>query len=260
MRKIRGNPHAVRAAGPTLTLALGLLCLSALPVHAQQLITNGGFEAGFTGWTRADQVGSDGTFFLQTGTTSPVNGFPVPAPPQGTQAAMTDAQAGGSHVLYQDFTIPAGTLSGSLSFSLYINSGNDFIAPATLDWAGPTLNQQARVDIMTSAATPFSVAAADIVQNFFQTLPGGALESGYTTFTFDISALLAARQGQTLRLRFAEVDNVSFFNLGVDQVSLQASPLASVAPEPSALALLLTAGSLAAVRCAVRRKRSRRIG
>jgi len=55
------------------------------------VITNGGFESGFTGWTRADQTGSDGTFFLQTGTSSPVNSDPVPAPPQGVNAAMTDA-------------------------------------------------------------------------------------------------------------------------------------------------------------------------
>jgi hypothetical protein len=40
--------------------------------------------------------------------------------------------------------------------------------------------------------------------------------TGYNTFSFDLTALLVARAGQTLRLRFAEVDNVNVFNFGVD--------------------------------------------
>jgi MYXO-CTERM domain-containing protein len=63
------------------------------------------------------------------------------------------------------------------------------------------------------------------------------LQSGYDTFTVDISSLLAARQGQTLRLRFAEVDNVSFLNLGVDAVSLDAVVRAVPTPAPWLLAM-----------------------
>ena len=54
-------------------------------------IANGGFESGFSGWTRVDQLGSEGTFVVQSGTASPVSADPVPAPPQGANAAMTDA-------------------------------------------------------------------------------------------------------------------------------------------------------------------------
>ena len=93
------------------TLAAVLLGLAATsPVHAIPVIANGGFEAGFASWTRVDQLGSEGTFFSQSGTLSPVNGDPVPAPPQGTTAAMTDAPGPGSHVLYQDFAATAGCL------------------------------------------------------------------------------------------------------------------------------------------------------
>ena len=74
-------------------------------------------------WTRADQLGSDGTFSLQAGTLSPVNGDPVPAPPGGTYAAMTDAQGPGSHVLYQDFVVSAS--SATLSFDLFIGNRAD---------------------------------------------------------------------------------------------------------------------------------------
>ena len=99
-------------------------------VHATPLITNGGFEAGFTGWTLADAFGGDGTFSLQTGTTSPISGDPVPAPPEGTHAAMSDGQGPGSHVLYQDFVVPSSTGSAVLSFDLFIgNRASDLFNP-----------------------------------------------------------------------------------------------------------------------------------
>ena len=42
---------------------IGIAAASA--VCAAPLIVNGGFESGFASWTRADQLGSDGMFFLQ---------------------------------------------------------------------------------------------------------------------------------------------------------------------------------------------------
>jgi hypothetical protein len=226
--------HTIFGSG----LGMTLLSLAAIPACAQ--ITNGGFEAGATGWTRLDQVGSDGTFFVHSGNTSPVNGFSVPSPPEGTQAMMTDAGAGGSHVLYQDIAIPLNVRSASLAFEMFLNSGANFVTPATLDWAatnpvgGQNLNQQARVDFLTTTADPFSVASADVLQNVFRTLPTDPLTTGYTTITGDITALLAANGGQTLRLRFAEVDNVSYLNFGVDNVRLTLQTV----PEPSSMVLL----------------------
>src|SRR3954469_10274990 len=100
---------------------IGLATAVCTVAHAV-VIVNGGFESGFTGWTRADQLGSEGTFFLQTGTASPVNGDPVPAPPDGTFAAMTDAQGPGSHVLYQDFVVPVGVSTATLSFDWFVGN------------------------------------------------------------------------------------------------------------------------------------------
>src|SRR5258708_11820533 len=105
----------------TIFLSSALACTLAMHARAD-LITNGGFESGFSGWSRANQVGSDGQFFAQTGTASPVNGFTVPAPPQGTTAAMTDALGPGSHVLYQDFLVPALVPGAAHGFALYINN------------------------------------------------------------------------------------------------------------------------------------------
>jgi hypothetical protein len=238
-----------------MQLVATLACALWLPAHAAAIL-NGGFEAGFANWTRADQLGSEGTFFLQTGTLSPVNALPVPAPPQGLTAAMTDAQGGGSHVLYQNFAVTAPVTPTTLNFSLFVgNRDAAFFTPATLDWATPTLNQQARVDILTATSDPFSVAVTDVLQNLYRTLPGDPLVSGYNTISVDVTALLNAHLNETLRLRFAEVDNVNIFNFGVDNVSFSSAPSATL-PEPSSWIL-----SLSAMFClAVLRRRRTQIG
>jgi hypothetical protein len=147
---------------------------------------------------------------------------------------MTDAEGPGSHVLYQDFVVPALLPAPFIaSFSLFLNNGApDFFVADHLDFATPALNQQARVDIMTTTADPFSVAPGDVLQNLYQSRPGDPLVAGYTTFQTGVTAVLQAHAGQTLRLRFAEVDNVFTFNLGVDNVDV------AVIPEPSTWILI----------------------
>jgi hypothetical protein len=224
--------------------------LACLPARAE-LITNGGFESGFAGWSRLDQLGSEGTFFIQTGTLSPVNGFAVPAPPEGTSAAMTDAEGPGTHVLYQDFIVPAISTGYQLSFSLFLNNANgapQYYTPDTLDFSTPALNQQARVDIMRSTADPFSVDPADILATLYRTNSGDPLLTPYLGLAFDVTPLLQAETGQTLRLRFAAVDNVAPFNVGIDNVSIE------VVPEPSTWAMMIGAVAGLAV---MRRRRLR---
>jgi hypothetical protein len=219
--------------------AIAVFLAGARPATAASIILNGGFEAGFTNWTRIDQVGSDGTFYLQSGTASPSNVDPVPAPPGGTSAAMTDAQGPGSHVLYQDFLVSAS--STMLSFDLFLgNRAGAFVTanPNTvgLDFSTPALNEQARVDIVRISSDPFGTAASDVLQNLYQTNPGDPLVSGYNTLIFDLSALFAANVGQTLRLRFATTDNLGPLQMGVDNVSLE--PASVPVPEPASLVLL----------------------
>jgi hypothetical protein len=226
--------HTIRKGILTCAAAAALMLTAASSAQAAALILNGGFEAGFTSWTRVDQLGSEGTFALQTGTVSPVNGIPVPAPPGGVRAAMTDAQGPGTHVLYQDFLIPAGTSGGILTFDVFVgNRADAFSTPNTLDFSTPALNQRARVDITTTSASPFSIAAADVLANVFQTVVGSPLVTGYNTITVNLSSLLALNAGNTLRLRFAEVDNVSLFQFGVDRVSLE-----TTVPEPATMTLI----------------------
>lgn len=239
------------AAGALALLACACI---ALPAHAVPIV-NGGFEEGMEGWTVADQVGSDGSFRLQSGATSPRTGTAVPAPPGGSNAAMTDGEAGGSHILYQDFSQDSAVGRATLSFDLFIgNRADAFYLPATptLDWATVVLNQQARADILVGGSDPFSMAAADLLMNLFATGLADPLVSGYNRVEVDITDLLNANLGATLRLRFAEVDNVAPFQFGVDNVVLAIGGPAEV-PEPASLALLLA--GLAAGGLAARRRR-----
>ena len=211
--------------------AVALMCAATSQTQAV-LITNGGFEAGFAGWSLSDEPASDGTFFLQTGAISPIAGDPVPPPPGGLTAAMTDAFGPGSHVLYQNFTMTAPMASAILVFDVFVgNRAGEFRTPNTLSFSTPTLNQQARVDILTGTSDPFSLAVSDVLLNAYRTNVGDPLVSGYTHHEIDITALVNANLNVPLRLRFAEVDNLFTFQFGVDNVD--------IVPEPSSAMLAL---------------------
>jgi len=216
-------------------LSATLVCALSSPALAG-LITNGGFDTGFSSWTRTDQLGSEGTFALQTGTTSPVNGDTVPAPPGGTTAAMTDAQGPGTHVLSQSFTVSAPVVAAMLRFDVFVgNRAGVFVSPGTLDFSTPALNQQARVDILLGSAGAFSVLPADVLLNAFQTNPGDPLVSGYTHHTVDVTSLINTHLGTPLTLRVAETDNVFTFQLGLDNIDIDVGGAA--VPEPSSWVL-----------------------
>jgi hypothetical protein len=215
---------------------IGTLILAAVAVTGTaraDLLTNGGFETGtFAGWTIANQTGSfpGSNWFIQTGTASPVNGFSVPAPPQGTHAAMADQGGSGSHALLQSFTVTPGS-KVILTFDIYVNNFGGFFSPASLDFT-TIPNQQARVDILTAGATPFALGSA-VLQNVFDPTVN---TTGYVLETFDITSAIGG--GGTFQLRFVEVDNQNFFTLGVDAVSIVATPAA--VPEPGSWILMAT--------------------
>jgi hypothetical protein len=237
--------------------AVALLTVASPTIRGAEILTNGGFESGFSGWTRVDSLGSDGTFALQTGTMSPVNRTTVPAPPGSPTAAMTDALGPGSHVFHQDFTLTSAVDNAVLSFSLFVgNRAGSFYVPAsgTLDFSVAAFNQQARVDLLLGSASPFSVAGSDVLLNAFQTSPGSAAVSGYTSFSVSVASILNSHLNTPLRLRFAETDNVSNFQFGVDNVSLQTGPSSAV-PEPATFAAGVLAGALCLF---LSRRRSRR--
>lgn len=177
---------------------------------ASNAVRNGEFEGAFRAWSRVDQAGGSGTWFLHFGATSPFSGLPVPAPPLPPQV-MSDQTGPGSHIIYQDVAVPA--TGGYLSFNLSVdNWAGAYYSPPTLDF-GVVPNQQFRVDIV-SPVDP--VETAPSLKRVYTTERGMP-----TSFSTRVSSDLKAFAGQTVRIRFAEVDNQLFFNVGVDNVLIR---------------------------------------
>ena len=141
--------------------------------------------------------------------------FVVAAPPEGTYAATTDQSSPGSAILYQDLNL-LNLSSYTLSFILYYeNLANVFCTPNTLSYFNMGCNQQYRVDIMDPAAPVDSVAPGDVLASLFRTEVGAPNTLAPTPMMFDLSAFA----GRTVRLRFAQVENLLPFLASVDAVS-----------------------------------------
>ena len=180
-------------------------------------VPNGGFETGnFNKWSVANQTGGSGDWFVYSGTTSPLSGFTIAAPPQGNFAATTDQTDPGSHVLYRNIKLAPG-MEHELSYYLYYrNRADRFFTPNTLDFMVDP-NQQYRVDLLRPKADPFTVNPNAILTRLFRTKVGDPNRLRPTLFTFNLTRFA----GKTVRLRFAEVDDQGFFQASVDKVKVK---------------------------------------
>ena len=218
-----------------------VLCAVGVFSNAQaNLITNGDFSAGLTGWTVTTQAGSsDTSWFADTvGTSTPLSEFSTSAAGGGAGGyAVTDQFGPGATALTQSFTVAPGS-TVTVMFDMFVNDwsrAGPIANAAGLDYtSGGTLapNQHARVDILTAGAGALSTLSDDIVATLLA--PFNDLFSSnpnpFTAYSFDISSFVSG--GGTFQIRFAEVDNQLFFNAGVDNVTV------NVVPEPATLALL----------------------
>ena len=211
--------RVVPLRGLTLAAASAAALVLLLPGSALAAsVANGNFETGdLSGWTVVNS--GSGSWFNYSGTTSPLSFFPIAAPPQGTFAATTDQSGPGSHILYQDIALEPA-FNHTLTFTLYYaNQAGAFATPASLsETVAP--NQQYRVDIMKPSASVTSVAPGDILASVFQTHVGDPTTLAPTPMTVDLTPFA----GQTVRLRFAEVDNQSYFQASVDDVKIVSTP------------------------------------
>lgn len=180
---------------------------------AANAVVNGTFAAGLSAWTVVDQAGgAPGTWYLDNGGgSSPLSGWPVTTVFDQPRA-MSDQTGPSSHILYQDVTIPSG--GGKLSFHLELFNRN------TLYFTKPSLslfvaeNQQFRVDIIRTT-DPVDVVHG-VLQKVFATLPGYP-----AYFASKINVDVSGLAGQTVRLRFAQVQTNYFFQVGIDNVSIR---------------------------------------
>lgn len=180
-----------------------------------ELVQNGSFESGMGSWNIVDG-GPFGSWFATSAAVGPLSGIALQPASHGSFQAVVDMTGQGTHILYQDVVIPSGA-TGSLKMVIWLeNYANAFHDPGSLDYA-VSPNQQARVDIMMPSAAIDDVGSG-VLLNVFKTNPGDSTSLGPTLIQKPIDAFA----GQTIRIRIAEVDNVFFFNVGVDAVSILA--------------------------------------
>jgi hypothetical protein len=141
-------------------------------------------------------------------------------------------------VLYQDIAVPVtGTYNCSL-IVYYVNEGSEIIDGPGFEFFGDP-NQQARIDLTTTDADPFTVSSG-ILENLFLTVPGDPQELGYTTIEFNLSAYA----GTTVRLRAGEVDNQNPFLFAIDEVTCGGGTVFTSIPTLGEWGLMAMAGVL----------------
>lgn len=214
-------------------IAIAVALVAAQGASAAQLITNGGFESGLSAWTVTDLAGGSGSWFAASGTAGPLSGLSTVGPFAGSGYALTDQTGPGTHALTQSFTVAPGASSVLLTFNMFVNSyGGSVANGGVLDHTGAAV-EFGRVDLLAFGAGAFDTGAG-VISNLFFGNDAGANPNPYTAYSFDITSLVSS--GGTFQLRFAESDNQGFFNMGVDDVSIDA--VANAVPEPGSLALL----------------------
>jgi hypothetical protein len=216
-----------------------VLAVSAAAVIAKPKPSNGGFEAGFKGWTRDDTPEDSGRFRTYEKGDKPATGEPLPRgdgefkkyfdPPRGKKAAVSQQSGPGAHLLLRKLKLKADSKIKLSLYAFYQNYGDRFATPNTLDadttgmprgGKGGNPNQQFRIDLIKEDADRYSVKNADVLMKLFRTDRGDRRMRGPFKIKVDLSDLA----GQTVILRMAEVDNLGYFAAGVDAIKLKTKP------------------------------------
>jgi PKD repeat protein len=184
----------------------GVLIFVAAPVFAQQLITNGGFESGSTGWSPS------GNLYIGT-LSNPHSGswYAYVSNPDGTPGN------GLYGTLSQSFTIPNGVTSATLSFWWSISTQEPTSTPH---------------DFITVYLGPSNT----LIHQFDNT---NATGTAYQQYTFNLTGFA----GQTVTLQFVATTNGSYPTVfRIDDVS--ATYVGSPPAPPSNLQVVGQTGSI----------------
>lgn len=165
-----------------------------------ELIVNGGFETGnLDGWEIT--VIDDGFWTAFDEFYFPSSGLGAEPPFEGVFGAISDQNGPGDIILFQDITLGAG--AATLSFAEKIdNMAGEY---------DPQL-QFYKVEIVE----PGEPGQEPVLATLFSTQPGDPAHTPYTVREFDISQFA----GQTIRLRFHVHDELFYFNVSLDNVSV----------------------------------------
>ena len=204
----------------TTPVALALMALLSGPAFAQtDVLTNGSFESGLTGWTSATQLdpGAAGSCSYNAATASGTEtstGLPAFPPTAGTQLALSSVVSTSgvqniiNCVLYQDVAIPAGATRATFTYDIGAKGGTD-----------GGINTGVRFGLYSTASLPsFNGPTVAGPSPFYATAtPDTVLHSRSSTVNFNVSAIA----GTTVR--FA-IMNGAFRTgtevIGIDNVHL----------------------------------------
>jgi hypothetical protein len=237
-------------------LILAGLALAGTQAQAANLIQNGGFEADAAvsyapaNW-QVFESGAIGGVAASSGTSAPASGWDTIGAASGSNYGIIDAYSLGGYALSQSFSTGLVS-SATLSFSMFVNSSDAAIVDASgLDYTtGGTYdtNHHVRVDLLSAGADPLHTGSS--VLRSFDLGSANALNTvnNYSNYSFDVGTDLAA--GGNYVLRFAAVTNLAQMQVGIDNVSLNVTPV----PEPESYAMLLAGLGLLGGVAARRRK------
>ncbi len=213
-----------------------LACMALMaPGAGAATVVNGDFESGtLNGWNvhRATEAGNwfayrapDEQHVGEEPIANKRAGKHLPAPPQGTYAAIADEINPEALILSQEIALGPG-LDHRLSLLAFYDSYVPIAVPTpdTLSVDGGVLagqsNQQYRIDLMRAGSPIDSTAPGDVLQTVFRTMPGAPATMAPTRLTADLTPFA----GQTVRLRIAVAAHEEVLTGGVDAVSVASTP------------------------------------
>jgi hypothetical protein len=164
-----------------IAAACAAIAMGPLAAAAQNLLTNGSFEAGLTGWTSSGGTCSPGSYTAGQ-TTVGAGAWTTPAPTDGTNVYAGDTGSPGTCTFFQAVTLPPDVSQATLSYAAGYNF-QDF-------GAGPA-GCSASIAVTTTTNVPIATGYAQVaapaddplaVQSpiVFNTTPGGTVRVLFT--------------------------------------------------------------------------------
>lgn len=203
-------------------LVMGFCGLSLANAAPIQLLANGGFESGFSGWTTtANGSGSCDSDWRVGNNGGTTNCLSLSNPVSGAFAAYNSFDGNGPQIfrLSQSIVLPTSIAAASLSW----------LETYSLSFGG--LPRQFLVELRDAANL-------NVLGTIDSQIFTGSAALGWSTFNDDVTSLFQTFEGQTVTLAFTNVIPQYFSGpagFGLDSVSLLVTP--GVVPEPASLAL-----------------------